>query len=106
MNPAGMLWQPWAGGRGSRASHCHNSVRGGGTESQLQAVLQPRRHKILAHSISGSTEATAAPGYQPCIPALLQEMWKLKCGNIVKEPYWRLVLDAITTAQRRRTDTE
>ena len=86
------------------------SVRGG-TEIQLQALLQPRRDKQLAfeqlaHSISGSTEMTAVPGYQPRIPALLREMWKLKCGNVVKEPYWRLVLDAIPTAQRRHTETE
>lgn len=60
----------------------------------------------LAHSISGSIEATAVPGYQPCIPALLREMWNLKCGNVVKEPYWRLVLDAIPTAQGRHTETE
>ena len=37
---------------------------------------------------------------------VLRSLWRLKCGNHIKEPYWRLVLDALPTARRRGATTE
>jgi hypothetical protein len=77
-----------------------------GTALQLRKSMQPRRDKQLAfQELAYSTSSSGAPAnpgpQQPLImPALLKGLWRLRCGNHIKEPYWRLVLDGIPTPQR------
>ena len=83
-----------------------------GTELQLRPKMLPRRDKQLHFQrLALSIGAAAAPpaaatAPQPVMPALLSNLWRLGCGNIIKEPYWRLVLDALPTARRRGAETE
>ena len=41
-----------------------------------------------------------------CVGSLLSDMWRAPCCNAVKEPYWRLVVNAMPTAQRRFAQDE
>ena len=83
-----------------------------GTALQLQATMRPHWAKQLAFqqlahtSGGGAAPAPAGPAPQNVLPALFPALWRLGCGNQVKEIYWRLVLDAIPTAQRRHAARE
>ena len=87
------------------------TVRHGTTlQVQTTGAMQPRWDKQLVfQQLAHSTSGGAAPipvQHQPTMPALLKRMWRVKCGNHIKEPYWRLVLDGIPTAARRRMTAE
>ena len=84
-----------------------------GTALQLQATLLPRGAKHHAFQQlalspgSGAVPPAANPAQQqPSMPVLLQALWRLRCGNRIKEPYRRLVLNAIPTAERRHATAE
>ena len=86
-----------------------------GTALQVQTAgtMQPRWNKQLAfQQLAHSTSSGAAPAaaiavqHPSSMPALLKLMWRVRCCNHIKEPYWRLVLDGIPTAERRHALAE
>ena len=85
-----------------------------GSALQLQTAILPRRAKHLEFqrlALSPSSEAAtpaaaAGPAPQLVVPALLQTLLPLGCGNKLKEPCWRLVLDTFPKPQRMHKPLE
>ena len=54
----------------------------------------------------GKSGAKAPVGLDRDMEALMSTMWRTPSGNIIKVPFWRLLVDAIPTAARRHAGRE
>ena len=52
------------------------------------------------------TLAAAAPSAENLLQTLLRQLWRSPICNVAKEPFWRLVVNALPTAQRRHAHGE
>ena len=66
---------------------------------EARAPVQAR-HAAFVAAVSATLPQGAAPVSQPELLAHMQAVWRLRWDNRYKEVVWRLVFDALPTAQR------
>lgn len=93
-------WQrpDWAGPLRLRAY----TVRHG--TAMLAAPVHCRRLQCHFAPYAAEAAGAAHDGSAAEVLALLGRLWRVRCDNRVKEPFWRLVHDAIPTAARLHRD--
>ena len=69
-----------------------------------QSGVRRNRHKEFCQLAHGLANAAQLPDDQ--LESLLPNMWRAPCRNTMKEPFWRLTVNGIPTAERRRARRE
>lgn len=99
------VWCWPAADGGSDIPLCQLTVKAA-TRMLTTQQLNPRR--IRQHAFWQEAQRLAATPLNAdntvgsrCVSSLLTHMWRAPCCNEVKEPFWRLVVNAMPTAQRR-----
>ena len=72
-------------------------------EQPLAAARQQKHQDFCRQACS---LANVVPAANVQLEKILKEIWRTPCGNSIKETFWRLIVDGLPTAARRRATGE